>query len=263
MIKRELKINFKSYILYTNILIIMFFIAYLVYPFITTDDTLKTLDEMMKVFPKDLLKAFNMDITSINTAYGWLKSEGFMFILLIIGIYSSNLGYNIVSKEEYDKTIEYLSFLPIKRSKILSNKILVSIIYILSMILIVGIFNYIALKLNGNFNASEYLLLSITPLFIAMPLFTINLLLATINKKPKKNFGLSLGLVFLFYILNVISELSDKVNFIKYFSIYTLADTRNIITNMRINPLIVIISFLITIILIIIAYLKYQKKELI
>ena len=80
MIKRELKVNLKSFILWTSILIGIFLVVFLVYPFIVTDDSMKNLDEMMKVFPPELLKAFNMDITSINTAYGWLKSEGFMFI---------------------------------------------------------------------------------------------------------------------------------------------------------------------------------------
>ena len=164
MIKRELKINLKSFIIWTSILIGIFLIVFLVYPFIITDESMETLDEMMKVFPPDLLKAFNMDISSINTAYGWLKTEGFMFVLLIIGIYSSSLGYNILLKEEYDKTIEYLSFLPIKRSKIVTNKIISSIIYILLITITLGIFNYIALSISGDFNHKQYLLLSITPI---------------------------------------------------------------------------------------------------
>ncbi len=171
MIKRELKVNLKSFILWTSILIGIFLVVFLVYPFIVTDDSMKNLDEMMKVFPPELLKAFNMDITSINTAYGWLKSEGFMFILIIIGFYSSNLGYNILIKEEYDKTIEYLSFLPIKRSKILTNKIIVCIIYIFLITLTLGIFNYIALSISGNFNHKQYILLSFTPILVSLPLF--------------------------------------------------------------------------------------------
>ena len=140
MIKRELKFNLKNFIIWTSILIGIFLMVFLVYPFIITDDSMKGLDEMMKVFPPELLKSFNMDITSISTAYGWLKSEGFMFVLIIIGIYSSSLGFNILLKEETDKTIEYLSFLPIKRSKILTNKIIVSILYIVLMVVLLGIF---------------------------------------------------------------------------------------------------------------------------
>ena len=263
MIKREFKVNLKSFIIWTSILVGMFLIVFLIYPYIVTDDTVQNLDEMMKVFPKEVLKAFNMDITSINSAYGWLKSEGFMFVLLIIGIYSSLLGSNIVLKEESEKTIEYLSFLPIKRSKIMTNKIIVSIVYIIAMILILGAFNYIALLISGDFNHKQYILLSLTPIFIALPLFSLNLFISTFMHKTKKTLGFSLGLVFLFYLFNVLSELSNKVEFLKYFSVYTLADTRNVISKIKINPLIVVISLIIAIIFIGLSYIRYDEKELI
>ncbi len=263
MLKREFKINLKSFIIWTSILVGMFLIVFLVYPYIVTDETVESLDEMMKVFPPELLKTFNMDITSINSAYGWLKSEGFMFVLLIVGFYSSLLGSNIVLKEENDKTIEYLESLPITRNKILSNKILVSIIYMISLVLIVGLFNYIALFLSGDFDHKQYLLLSITPLFIALPLFSINLFISTFMHKTKKTIGISLGLVFIFYLLTVLSELSSNVEFIKYFSIYILADTRNVILDITINPINIVISILITIIFVSLSYIRYNKKELI
>ena len=86
---------------------------------------------------------------------------------------------------------------------------------------------------------------------------------STLIHKSKKALGFSLGLVFIFYVLNVLSELSTKVEFLKYFSIYTLADTRNVITEIRINPLNILISFVITTILLIATYVNYDKKELI
>ena len=263
MIKKEFKNNFKSFIIWLSILIIMFLVVFLVYPYIITDDTVKNMDELMKVFPEEILKAFNMDITSITTAYGWLKSEGFMFVLLIVGFYSSILGGTILLKEENDKTIEYLNTLPIKRSNIVTNKIIVSITYILLMILILGIFNYIALIISGDFNQEEYLLLSITPILIGLPLFAFNLFISTFMHKTKKTIGISLGLVFIFYLLNVLSELASSVEFLKYFSIYTLADTRNVISNTAINPINIIISLAITIILIVLSYIRYNKKELV
>lgn len=263
MIKREFKINLKSFIIWSSILIGMFLIVFLVYPYIMTEDNIKNLDEMMKVFPQELLRAFNMDITSINSAYGWLKSEGFMFVLIIIGIYSSILGSTIVLKEENNKTIEYLGFLPIRRNKIMTNKIIVSITYIVSMTLLLGIFNYIALTISGDFNQKEYLLLSITPLLIGLPLFSINLFISTFLHKTKKSLGISLGLVFIFYFLNILSELSNKIEVLKYFSIYTLADNRNILSTSNINPLCIVISILITALFIIISYIRYDKKELI
>ena len=263
MLKREFKVNLKSFIIWLSILIIMFLVVFLIYPYIITDETMKSMDELMKVFPPDVLKAFNMDMTSIETAYGWLKTEGFMFVLLIVGFYSSFLGGHILLKEENDKTIEYLGTLPIKRSKIITNKIIVSVVYITLLVLILGIFNYIALSISGDFNHKQFILLSITPIFIGLPLFAINLFISTFLHKTKKTIGISLGMVFIFYLFNILSEISSNVEFMKYFSIYTLADVRNVISNIEINLVYVVISFTITIIFIIMSYIRYEHKELI
>ena len=131
------------------------------------------------------------------------------------------------------------------------------------MVILLGVFNYISLLLSGDFNQKEFLLLSITPIFIGLPLFAINLFISTFLRKTKGTVGISLGLVFIFYIFNVFSELSKNVEFLKYFSIYTLADTRNIIEKIAINPVLVIISVAITIVFISFTYIRYNKKELV
>ena len=263
MVKREFKINLKNFIIWLSILIIMFLVVFLVYPYIITDETVKDMDELMKVFPEDLLKAFNMDIASISTAYGWLKSEGLMYLLLVIGFYSSILGGNILLKEENDKTIEYLGSLPIKRSTIITSKVLVSIVYIVLMVFLVGLFNYISLLLSGDFEQKQFILLSITPLIIGLPFFSLNLFISTFMHKTKKTIGISLGIVFISYFLNIISELSSKVEYLKYFSINTLGDVRNIIDDISINPINILISIGISIIFISLTYIRYNKKELV
>ena len=142
MFKREMKINLKSFIIWTSILIGLFLVVFLVYPSIISSENIEMIDEMMKMFPEEMLKAFNMDLSKIDSAFGWLKTEGFVFVLLITGIYSGILGSNILLKEESDKTIEYLNSVPVTRKDILLNKILCGIIYIILMVIIVGIFNF-------------------------------------------------------------------------------------------------------------------------
>ena len=262
MLKRELKINLKSFIIWTSILILLFLVVFLVYPSIVSSDNINQIDEMMKLFPKELLKAFNMDISSMDSAYGWLKSEGFIMILLVTGIYSSILGSTILLKEENDKTIEYLNSLPLKRKDIIGDKVLVGIIYIVLMVLVIAIFNYIALYLSGDFDKKQYLLLSITPLLTSLPLFSINLYISTYFNKLKSIFGISLGISIGSYFIQILADMSEKIVFLKYLSIYTLADIRNIIIDIRINPIMIIASVLITLVFIVSSYLRYNKKEL-
>ena len=262
MLKRELKVNLKSFLIWIGILVLLFMTDYLIYPSIINSDNIKMIDEMMKIFPAEMLKAFNMDIASIDTAYGWLKTEGFIFVLLITGVYSSIVGSNIVLKEESDKTIEYLNSLPISRSNILTSKIFCAIFYINLMILIVGIFNLICLTLSGTFDIKQYLLLSITPLLSALPLFAINLFISTFFNKTKNTFGISLGITFISYFLQILSEMNEVTEFFKYFTVYTLADVRNVIINNSINFEMITISLLLTVVFVLFTYIKYNKKEL-
>ena len=263
MFKRELKLNFKSFLIWTLILVGMFLAVFLIYPYIMTSENVDMLNEMMKVFPPEVLKAFNMDISEIDTAFGWLKTEGFIFVLLISGIFSGILGSNIVLKEESDKTIEYLHNLPVTRTKIITSKILCAITYIVSMIAILGIFNYIGLTISGNFNVKQYLLLSISPILTALVIFSICLFISTFTHKTKKTIGISLGIVFASYFLQILAELSKEVEFLKYITPFTLSDTRNIITNTTINPICIIVSLLLTVSLIVLSIYKYNKKELV
>ena len=228
MFKREMKINFKSYIIWTSVLIGLFLIVFLVYPSIINSENMEMIDEMIKIFPEEILKAFNMDISSIDTAFGWLKTEGFVFVLLVTGIYSGILGSNILVKEESDKTIEYLNSVPVTRKSIVLS----------------------------------YILLSMTPLFTSIVIFMICLFLSTFAHKTKKTFGISLGIVFASYFLNVISEMGESTEFLKYLSIFTLADIRNVIINASINPVMIVLTIVISGILIALTMIRYEKKEL-
>ena len=107
MLKRELKVKLKSFIIWTSILLGMFLIVYLMYPAIISSGNIDMMNELMEMFPVEVLKAFNMDISAMDSAYGWLKTEGFVFLYLIVGVYSSIMGSSLVLKEESDKTIEY------------------------------------------------------------------------------------------------------------------------------------------------------------
>lgn len=262
MFVREIKVNFKSFLIWTLILMSLFFIVFLMYPSIMSSENVQMMNEMLKIFPEEMLKAFNMDISNIDTAFGWLKTEGFVFVLLITGIYSGILGSNILLKEENDKTIEYLNSLPVTRKKIVFNKIFSAMIYILLMILILGTFNFIGLSIIEEFDKNLFILLSITPIFSSIVIFAVCLFISTFTHKTKKTLGISLGIVFISYFLQIISEMSETTEFLKYISIFTLADIRNVIVNISINPIMVLLSIMFFIVFIVLTLIHYNHKEL-
>ena len=75
--------------------------------------------------------------------------------------------------------------------------------------------------------------------------------------------GISLAIVFISYILQMLSTISKEVEFLKYFSIFTLADTRNVILKVEINPIMILISLFLCVFFLLFSLFHYQKKELI
>ena len=107
------------------------------------------------------------------------------------------------------------------------------------------------------------LVMTITPIFSSVSLYFICMFLATFTHKQKKMIGISLGIVFISYVLQTLSSLSNSVEFLKYLSIFTLADIRNVITDISLNPLIIVVSIIISIIFLALTIIKYNHKELV
>ena len=216
---------------------------------------------MLKVMPEELLKMFNMDIVDIDTVFGWFKTEGYTFITLFTCLYSAILGSNILLKEESDKTIEFLHSKPITRSNIISAKIWCGLINILIMFTVITIFNIIGMSISNNLEIKLFLLLSLTPLS-ALP-FSLSACIFQPFSKTSTTNSIGIGFVFVSYFLQIISAISDKVDFIKYTSVFTLSDGRNIIINNSLNYLAILISITVVSISCYGIYRRYNNKELV
>ncbi len=206
---------------------------------------------------------FNMDIVDIDTAFGWFKTEGYTFILLITCLYAGILGSNILLKEESDKTINFLHSKPITRNDIVTSKIQCGLINITIIFVSVTLFNIVGMALTTNFQLDLLLMLSLAPILSAIPFFFISMYISTFYRKTSKTNGIAIGLVFISYFLQIIAAISTKIEFIKYFSIFTLSDGRDIIINNSFNYLYIFISIIISIFTGLQIYKQYNNKELV
>ena len=116
---------------------------------------------------------------------------------------------------------------------------------------------------SGDFDGKQLILLSVTPVFPSLVLFALCLFISTFSHKTKKMLGICIGIVFVSYVLNVISQMGSSVDFLKFFSVFTLADSRNVILNVRLDAALAIISFVISLAFLVFSVIRYNKKELI
>lgn len=260
MLKRELKVNFKSLIIWTLIIVSMFLLVFMIYPSLMEDS--KQIDELISAMPKELLSVFNMDIININSVSGWLFTEGYLFVNLLGSFCFAILGGTILLKEESDKTIDFLFAKPIKKSKIVTDKLFVGIIYILIFNLIISITTFIGLNLSNDFNLNHWFLISLAPIFIHLFFFVLSMLISNYFKRTNKSITANISVVFGTYLLGVISLMSDKLEFLKYFSPFEYINSETIVTNNSLNIFNLILLSTYTIICLIGLYSTYNKKEL-
>lgn len=263
MLKRELKINIKGLIVWISIIISMYLLVFLIYPSITENANSKSLNEMLSTMPQEMLAAFNMDITGIDTVFGWFKTEGYIYLELLGGMYAAILGATILLKEENDKTIEFLASKPVSRNKIITSKVLCGIINIFLFTFVILIFNLIGFKLSDDLHLKTFLMLSIIPLLLYYMLFFITLFISTFLKKTRKSMNIGIAIVFLSYFSQIVGNMSDKAKLLKEISLFEFTSTRDIILNNNINEKYLIIGVAIIILTMVETYIRYNRKEFI
>ena len=261
MLKRELKINLKSLIIWSITLILIYILIYAIYPNLITEESRGALEQMMNSMPKEILANFNMDIVGIETVFGWFKTEGYIFLTLIGGIYSAILGGTILLKEENDKTIEFLYSKPVNRNKIVTSKILCGIINVFIFTTIVTIINWLSLSNGEDFDTKQFLMISILPILLYYMLFFIMLFISTFFKKTKPVMSISIGIVFLSYFMQIIGNMGENVKIIKDISLFEFVSSRYIILNNEIDMKYVYIGIGIIVLTMLGTYFRYNRKE--
>jgi len=263
MLKRELKINLKSLIIWTTVAIIFFLTLFIIFPMLVNEENMALIEEMMNLFPPELLQAMNIDLTGFDSVFAIFKTEGMHMFLLIGSMYAATLGGTILLKEESDKTIEYLYSKPVSRNQIISSKVICALINILLYTLLVMLVNLIGLTISGDIEFGLFLRLSLAPLIIFYTSFFIMLLISTLFSKTKIMVSLGIGLVFLSFMFYMLGGMSDQVDFLQYLSIFRLASARDIIISNAIDWIAMLVGIIIIGITIFLTYLRYNKKELV
>jgi ABC-2 type transport system permease protein len=86
--------------------------------------------------------------------------------------------------------------------------------------------------------------------------------IATFTHKTKKMLGISLGIVFASYIIQIFSQLADSIEFLRFFSLFTLSDIRNVILHNSISFINIIFSVCLSVMFLLLTVYRYDNKEL-
>lgn len=205
--------------------------------------------------------AFGMDKLNFGTLMGYYAIECGNVLGLGGAFFAALCAVGILSKEEKDRTTEFLLTHPISRVRIITEKLIAVLIQITAMNLVIYALSLGSMAVIGeDIPWKELSLLHLAYYILQMELAGIGFGISAFIRKGSVSIGL--GLAAVMYFLNLIANIAEAVEFLKYITPFGYCEGADIVTNGSLDGTMVSIGIAMGMIGIVIAYLKYTKKDI-
>lgn len=258
LLRHELKQGRITLIIWAIVIAFMLALCVLIYP--EMGDQMGDVSDMFAEMGS-FSAAFGMDQLNFGEFLGFFGVECGNVLGLGGAFFAALLGISVLAKEEKEQTAEFLLTHPISRRKIITEKlcsVLIQIILLNAAVIAVTALSIKVIDESPDLETLALLFLAyfILQVEIAAICFGIS---AFINRG---GLGIGLGMATMFYFLNIIANLSEKAEFLKYITPFGYTDGADIINNGSLKMEYVSVGLAFTAIGIIIAYIKYCKKDI-
>ncbi len=205
--------------------------------------------------------AFGMDKLNFASLIGFYTIECGNILGLGGAFYASLCAVGILSKEEKERTAEFLLSHPVSRRKIITEKLEAIILQITMMNLIIyGIAVVTMTFIGENIPWKELNLIHLAYFVLQLELAGICFGISAFMRKG--NTGIGLGIAAGMYFLNIAANITEKAEFLKYITPFGYTEGADIVNTGKIDITMLTIGVAAGIIGIIAAYIKYSKKDI-
>lgn len=259
IIKRELKANLKSFLIWFIPLSLIMYIV--TFEFESFAGNTEIIDAMQSF--EILFQALGASITDITTPEGYISLVS-LYIFLPLTIYSGLLGSNIISKEEKDKTAEYLFTLPIKRVQVIKSKLIVAVIYsVLINVILLSVICVSYLRFDRSDQYFSFIINLSIGVFLTQIIFLgIGMFLSSMLKQYKKSGSLTIAALMGTYLISVLITMVDgKLDFIKFLIPFQYFPASDMLIG-DFNVFYIILSIVIFAVTAAFTFIFYKKRDL-
>lgn len=223
-------------------------------------EMLKQYEEMMP----GMMAAFGMT-GSTGDLISFINTYLFGFLMLIIPmVFEVILINKFVMKYVDNGSMACLLSTPNTRLKIIITQLvslILSVIILLAIITGIGIAASAAM-FPGELEVSKYLQLNFGVFLLHMVISGIGFFAACFFNESKGFFAIGAGLPVLFYLIQMIANMGEKLEDLKYFSIFTLFQGNKILEGAKVVITLNIVMALMAAALFTAGAIKFKKKDL-
>lgn len=224
--RREMRSNLKSVLIWSLVMFVMSAIGFGEYRIVIGESSAMDLSAVIDIMPRILKVMFGFGSVSIDTPEGWYVCM-FLWCAIIAYIHAALLGAGIISKEESDKTSEFLFTKPLRRGAIISGKVLAAIIETFIVVLVAWLgATFMFTSYINDPALYNYVNLTMLCMFITSLIFLfIGLCLSAVLTGRGKAVRYSAVIVLAAYFASVMIELggNQNLNFLSPFRYFDAA----------------------------------------
>ena len=258
ILKRELKASLPALAIWSAALCFMLGICIIIYP-----EMSKQMGEISQMFADmgAFSSAFGMDSLNFGEFMGYFGIECSNTLGIGGAIFAAILGSSALAKEERDGTAEFLLTHPVSRTRVLIEKLLSCLAQVVFLNLAVVLTTFVCtLVIDVEADAGTLALLFLSHLIMQIEIVSITFGISAFMRRG--GLGLGLGLVFGFYFMNILSNLTEDLKFLKYATPYAYTEGSYIIPEKALDLKYLAVGLTLTALGIAAAFLKYRKKDI-
>lgn len=205
--------------------------------------------------------AFGMDQLNFGEFMGYFGVECGNVLGLGGALFAAIVGVSALAKEEKDKTAEFLLTHPISRTRVITEKLLAAFaqIFILNAA-VIAVTSLFIIIMKVEADASILALVFLAYLILQLELCAVTFGISAFLCRGE--LGLGLGFVFAMYFLNIISNLTEDLEFLKFVTPFSYADGAHIIPENSIELKYLLPGIFFSLIGIVAAFWRYRKKDI-
>lgn len=258
LLKHEWRQGVKSFAVWTGAIAFFIVVCVFMYPEMKSEmESVSAIFSSLGVFAA----AFGMDKLDFGSLTGFYSIECGNILGIGGAFFASLLAVNALAKEERGHTAEFLLTHPVSRARLISEKLgavmlqvvlMNGIVFALAIASIAAIGEPVPWQEIGLLHFA-YLLLQIE---ISGVCFGISAFIR------QNSIGVGIGIAAVSYFMNIIANISDSAEILKYITPFGYAQDTGIVAEASLNAEMIGIGISLTLIGIAAAYWKYCRKDI-
>lgn len=256
--KHEMRQGRNSLVVWTAFIALIMGVCILIYPEVS-----KQMDGVSKMFANmgGFSAAFGLDKINFGEFIGFFGIECGNVLGLGGAFFAALTGISALSKEESGHTAEFLLTHPVSRQNVVAQKIVSVIAQI--VILNTATVGVTALSTAAIGESPDIKPLALTfAAYLVMQIEIAAICFGISAFMGRGGLGIGLGLAAVFYFLNIIANLTESAEFLKYVTPFGYTDCADIIADGRIEIKYLAVGMILAVIGIGAAFWKYSRKDI-